>query len=1011
MRINNLKRQAGMNSKRAQSSMDPPAQGKIARLEGTVGTLVPPGAPKADDLPHYSQDKSLPYQRTYMSSTLSGQETLDLPSAWSPSRTCVRNGGSPVVHSSATEGSISNPVLYRPENVLFPMDGDSPAAAEELAAKHKLSYYNRSKHSSNSAGIVSPITYRKMPIGYTSLSPSAAENSGLAIPKPVYGHSPCCTDRKCTVGHNYTVERGLPRVPPQMFEDDWATSYNHWTYLQKKEHEARMQQRKLSFEHCGERVPLIDVTTQGYHGVSPSRPRRASAFTEPSHSNYTYSPSQPLFPASHEHCQRFQMHPQIHKHLPPMYEPLTRMQYGAPAQVYQDHPHISKYGEIPQHSLLYCPQNNTEVYGQDSSHHIVEKQASGQCPIPQPYYSDLPNPYSMVSASHPAIRNLPAYPGYRMHLSTSQMNPFTDQPCPPPIIDHVDRPLDFSIRREQNADFPPEPQGQFRISGTFQQTQAPDHLSAHNCTLGPSDKSQHSFLVGNSHNYTASPQCTDGLLNKKQDEYISDKSAKSTLISKRPREGNDDTLETDSLGKIQKVEQMSAKAQPPFSPPMPVINKVFSLAPYKAYLEATGMFHTAQDSNHSKLQIDVLPPKEEPETQNTDPETQNTDPKPTLGQDDLQLKAVKTTPACSHDSEELEILNVKKEKVESGDVSCQSEMNSSSNNCKDGGVKEEPAACYTEHNLVIVKSDFESECRPLTPKMPETPLEWKTEPTVKDRAEPIQTLNSARETPKVLHTLSPKPPTPPQTIFSLNKIPVHCLKLSNYNIILPEVLKVPVPSGAGVLQTPAVTRPAMSSIKQARRQVIDLHQSLCRLISCCVSQTSHWELKEWLSSLNLVSPPSKTQKVSCLLGSKAREVWLRGEETVTALEKVLNQFQDYVKGHECPFPHVMRAGAVFIPMLVVKEVLFPQVQGTFIDQVLQEHRVALRPTTLSEERHLTHLNRRAFSSKLRRLLSLKHLPDIYPDVLNLLYYDRACKFLGELRIKNIALTLLSHYYS
>ncbi|KAG5273530.1 hypothetical protein AALO_G00152390 [Alosa alosa] len=91
----------------------------------------------------------------------------------------------------------------------------------------------------------------------------------------------------------------------------------------------------------------------------------------------------------------------------------------------------------------------------------------------------------------------------------------------------------------------------------------------------------------------------------------------------------------------------------------------------------------------------------------------------------------------------------------------------------------------------------------------------------------------------------------------------------------------------------------------------------------------------------------------------------------------------------------MRAGGIFVPMLVVKEGLFPQVHGTFIDQVLQEHRVELRPTTLSEEKHLTQLQKRACSSKLRRLLSLRHLPDIYADVLNLFYYTSVCKALDS----------------
>ncbi|KAL7878760.1 hypothetical protein AOLI_G00097340 [Acnodon oligacanthus] len=981
-----------MNSKRVQSFMEPLAQGKMASLESTVGTMVPPGLSKADNVPQYSQDKSLPYRQSYISCSLSGQEALDLPSAWSPSRTYVRNGGSPVVHSSATEGSITNPIFYRAENVPFPVDSGSPAAAEELAAKHKLAYYNRSKHSPNTTGVVSPVAVRKLPVGCTSLSPSTAENSvGLAIPKPVYGHSPCCTDQKCTVRQSYAVERALQRVPPQMLEDDWAAHYSHWAYLHKKEQEALMQQRILPFEHCGERVPLKDVTTQGYHGHSPSRQRRVSAFTEPSHSSYTYSPVHSFVPTSPEHCHRFQMRPQMHKDLPPMYEPLTRMHYGTPTHGYQDRPHISKYQEIPQHSLLYCPQNNEEVYGLENPHHMVEK----QCHVPQPYYSDLPNPYSMVP-SHSATRTLPAYSGYRMHLNNSQVKPFTERPCPPPLMHQADRPLDFSMRKEQNVDSHLEPHGQVGTSGTFHQAQVSNNVGAKNCNVSSPDQSRDGFLDSSSHNYMASPRCTVGISDKKQSLCISDNQANSTLISKRHREECDNICENGPLEKVQKNQQTSNEAHSPSSPPMPVINKVFSLAPYKAYLEATGMF-SPEHPDSSKFQADSKPLKEEPELQSTDPNTAS-------GQDDPKLKAVKTPPSSCHDSEELQIVKVKKEKAE---PFCQLKMNDSpgpavNHNCNDG-VKEEPedlkpAVFDIEHNPVVVKSDSEPESKPVKPEMSESCLELKVEPSPVDKVDTVQTQNIITKACEPPANLSPKLPAPhktSQTTFSISNIPPHCLKLSSYSIIVPEVLKAPVTPGPEVLQSPAETRPAVSSSRQARHQFMELHQSLCRLISTCVSQTSHWEVREWLSSLNLVCPPAKTQKVSCLLGSKAREVWLRGEEIVTALQMVLGQFEDYVRRRECPFPHVIRAGAVFIPMLVVKEVLFPQVHGTFIDQVLQEHKVELRPTTLSEERHLTQLHRRAFSSKLRRLLSLKHLPDVYPDVLNLLYYDSVCTFIDS----------------
>ncbi|KAF4091589.1 hypothetical protein AMELA_G00038660 [Ameiurus melas] len=466
-------------------------------MEGTVGAVGTSGLSKANSLPQYSPSKSLPYRHTYMSCSLSGQETLDLPSPWSPSRIFVRNGGSPVVHASPTEGSITNPVIYRPENVNFPDDNGSPTVAEEVVVKQKLSYCTRSpsKHSPSSDGLMSPVRFRKIPIGFKSLSPSTAEKSGgIAIPKPVYGHSPCCAGQKCAVGHSYTMDQGLQKMPPQMFENERMTYYGHWAC---RESEALMQQRLLPFDNCGETIPLKDATTEDYHGLGPSKPQRVSAFSDPRQSNYVYNHVHPFVRSSPDHCQRFQMPRQARKDLAPMYEPVPGMQYGTQLQIYQDCPHTSK---------------------------------------------------------------------------------------------------------------------------------------------------------------------------------------------------------------------------------------------------------------------------------------------------------------------------------------------------------------------------------------------------------------------------------------------------------------------------------------------------------------------NWLSRLDLdesASSPAKTQKVSCLLGSKARDIWMKDEETVRALQKVLFQLENYVKIQECPFPHVIRAGAVFIPMLVVKEVLFPQVQGTFIDQVLQEHRVELRPTTLSEERQLTQLHKRAFSSKLRRLLSLKHLPDIYPDVLNLLYYEGVCKVLDS----------------
>lgn len=184
---------------------------------------------------------------------------------------------------------------------------------------------------------------------------------------------------------------------------------------------------------------------------------------------------------------------------------------------------------------------------------------------------------------------------------------------------------------------------------------------------------------------------------------------------------------------------------------------------------------------------------------------------------------------------------------------------------------------------------------------------------------------------------------------------------------------------------------------------MELHQSLNRLIANSMSHTPEEELKGLLAKMEedheSKSLPSKTKNISRILevlkAPRGKEVWLKSGEIASALSCILSQLEIYIYTKNCPFPHVIRAGTIFIPMVVVKETLFPQLQGCYIDQVLQEHRVELRPTTLSEERLLTQLQQRCCSSKLRRLLSLKQLPTIYPDLLSLYYHDCVHKHLGS----------------
>lgn len=310
----------------------------------------------------------------------------------------------------------------------------------------------------------------------------------------------------------------------------------------------------------------------------------------------------------------------------------------------------------------------------------------------------------------------------------------------------------------------------------------------------------------------------------------------------------------------------------------------------------------------------------------------------------------------------------------------------------------ETGASNSGHVLVIKKCDpNEQESKPLIADKKEASDESKPgKVTQQTNSSPKSDTRSQTDQAVTLEPKSNTPPEPKECRIHFKNIPPHCLKLSNCNIILldPKTSKIP-DKPPEHLTTEGF--PKLDPQMPVRKHFFELHQSLYKLISKSVLSSSEQQLRTWLSQVELSSMASsstKAKKVSCLLGVKARELWLN-DEIKSALNNLLQRLNEYTAQERCPFPHVMRTGAVFLPMLVVKELLFPMVQGSYIDQVLQEHKVELRPTTLSEEKILIQLHKRACSSKLRKLMSLKHLPGIYADVVSLLYYTCVSKHLGE----------------
>ncbi|XP_067390725.1 uncharacterized protein C15orf39 homolog isoform X2 [Emydura macquarii macquarii] len=179
---------------------------------------------------------------------------------------------------------------------------------------------------------------------------------------------------------------------------------------------------------------------------------------------------------------------------------------------------------------------------------------------------------------------------------------------------------------------------------------------------------------------------------------------------------------------------------------------------------------------------------------------------------------------------------------------------------------------------------------------------------------------------------------------------------------------------------------------------IALHVSLCNVISCSVSGTSLELLQEWLRRAELDGEQKERPKsplqhkngsriMEAQKPSKGKEIWLGFKDVSVLLRKLQSQLETFMFTRKCPFPHVVRAGAIFIPIHVVKEKLFPKLSGASVDHVLQEHKVELRPTTLSEEKLLRDLELKCCTSRMLKLLALKQLPDVYPDLLNLHWHD------------------------
>ncbi|XP_070687018.1 uncharacterized protein C15orf39 homolog [Pempheris klunzingeri] len=1069
-----------MSSQPMQTLIDPVHRSKMPLFDGTIAST---GLPKPQNMSDFRGKQTLPYSGAYFTYDPRGQDTAGF-TPWSKSKTSLLDARSPVSHLSGMEGQ--NHLIYRQDSNSSEEGHSQSSSLHHAPVKQGFTLYTKSPGISNPTAATSVAVRKQNTVGEDS-SPPPENSVYLAIPKPIYGHNPCCNELGCVIGQRYSVDHGSPRIPNTVYEHDWMQTDAHYTErppVQRKAQDALLQQRGLQFESSAE--PMKRLTLDTY---SPGRARTLPAVIEPNYSSYPCTPTRTLFGSLSEQSQRLQTSPRSYPSLYPSHPTYEHMT----SEVYQEHSPMSKYGQLTQHTMFYYPQANVEVENRTQckdigskqredvpvilkhtipnprEHYIVPQLFHGEIPLPLPSPETLPNhpfmrgfdyscyavPRFHLNASqiraplkrqyaspslhssrinvspsiqymdHPmaSAKNLHKEKPASLHVDQSRTSsPFlyvnqtssprgTGQPgvlpssipmnrfCPPVTSLHIDRPVlppnGLSMDRlldhsscETQVKCPKQPKS-FPVSPW--QPQSLHHSSGqiHTANSANVGKRIYSPAVapGNKDN---DPVSSSGTILKRCLKRSFSHSSSPIKIKEEDR----DLYEVDLVKKQRKVEmeneQIKNKAD---SPPMPVIDNVFSLAPYQVYLQASGVLfpgrvpqRTVQSSEHGE-------DKTKPDIKEKKADRDEEQPVVCLVSKEICAGSPTEKPV-------VEIFEPKKIKVEKVDLS-DTDSSLSQRDCSKVIKKESEESSSSSGSMLVIKK-----CEP---------DELESKPSLGDENEPseeskpvevtAQTNSSSQGDTCTLHeqvvALPPKsipPPQPPEHKINFKNIPPQCLKLSTYKILFRDRKhSSPVPPEEKPPEQPLTEFTPKPELQMpVRKHFFELHHTLCKLLSKSVKASSEQDLRSWLSQLEVTepaSPSTKVQKVSCLLGVKAREVWLN-EEMKSALHKLLERLREYTAQDRCPFPHVMRTGAVFLPMLVTKELLFPTVQGGFIDQVLQEHKVELRPTTLSEEKILIQLHKRACSSRLRRLMSLKHLPDIYADVFNLLYYTCVCKHLG-----------------
>ncbi|ELV13334.1 hypothetical protein TREES_T100004665 [Tupaia chinensis] len=385
-----------------------------------------------------------------------------------------------------------------------------------------------------------------------------------------------------------------------------------------------------------------------------------------------------------------------------------------------------------------------------------------------------------------------------------------------------------------------------------------------------------------------------------------------------------------------------AGARPPSSPPMPIIGNVFSLAPYRDYLDGQAPEPTTQPdsdlapaaSRSNDRDCNRAPPGQECPTGTHRHQREEVALDLSVKKPEAEAPPVKV-PSPAAPTLPVTALEVPEVGGAGSDLPSLKKMVTDATGLPGQPVTAEAVPATNFHSSVAFMFRKFKILRPAPSPAAAAPA---TAPSA-SAAPPVQPVSAPAPAPLGLRIVS-------------QPLPVAC-----FNLALPSppavAVAAPIPTlapAAGPAPSPPPAR--ADSLEQ---RFTGLHASLCDAISGSVAHSPPEKLREWLETA----------------GPRGRAAWQDCQGVQGLLDKLPAQVQSGV------------------------ERLFPRLPPASVDHVLQEHRVELRPTTLSEERALRERALRGCTLRMLKLLALRQLPDIYPDLLGLQWRDCVRRQLGD----------------